>query len=266
MDLELPTNINVEPRPDDTDDRVFRASQMGKPALETAYRYFHGKFNNPDEKTKLIFWMGHAFEAWLKDYIERSDWVLLDTQTPHEWNGIDGSSDFIVRDTEGLKFIIDAKAVNGRCFNKYKRYGLLDDRGYATQLSIYSASSGLPACIVMMNKENGDVSYAWLREKEQKEECLDRAKYIREKIIQSNSFEECFAYFRPPEPRVEMYQKEPTGRLLPPDCYVRHPLRDILYETYTDTNNRGEEKVYVSDYKYPEQYKQYKPDINDLIS
>ena len=259
------------------DARVFRASSMGHPALEIAAKKFlKNQFVNcVDEKTMLTFWMGHSFEAWLSFlYTRAKNLDIVGVQHEHNWRGITGHSDFIIKDEHGNRFIADAKAINARAFNKYQRYGLLDDRGYATQLAIYSASfSNIPACIVMMNKENGKVDHVWLTE-EMKERCLERAKFIKETIVRIDSsisdkgnskFEACFAHFRPPIPRAEVYKKQYTGRILPPDNMVYSPLLELLYETYKDTNNRNEEKTYVSDYKYPEQYKQYKPDIEEDV-
>jgi hypothetical protein len=255
------------------DGRVLRASAMGHPALELAAKYFKVKLESTiDEKTMLTFWLGHSFEAWLSFLYSRSRNVTVrGTQSYHEWKGITGHSDFILTGEDGTTFIADAKAINARAFNKYQRYGLLDDRGYATQLALYSASYGdVPACIIMLNKENGKVDHVWLDENK-KEECLQRAKFVKETIehialakdeTDLEKFKRCFCHFRPPVPRAEVFRKQYTGRILPPDTMVYSPLRDLLYETYTGTNNRNEEKTYVSDYLYPEEFQQYKPDIN----
>ena len=248
------------------DQRTMRASEMGHLALEIAHKHFVGNSTPPNEKQCLFFWLGHAFEAWLTFLYERSTNCHITTQqAQHVWHNIQGHSDFIIQDGEGQQFIADAKAINGRAFNKYKRYGLLDDRGYATQLSIYSASyDNMPACIIMLNKENGDISHAWLGE-EQREKCLERAAKVYDTITSVGGFDECFAYFRPPIPRAEVYQKEYTGRMLVPESMAWSELRDVIFHTYTDINARKEEKVYVSDYRYPEGYEQYKPDINEDV-
>ena len=243
------------------DSRVFRASQVGHPALEVAYNYFYGLPSGHDETTKLIFWFGHAFEQWARHAFVRSDAELVDEQRFHDYQGITGYSDFIVKGHDGKQFIVDAKAINNRAFVNYQKNGLTDDRGYATQLSIYASHVKLPACVLMMNKETGEVDHVWLEE-QTKERCLDRAVKVKQVIESVQSFEECFKYFRPPVPKAEVHRKEYTGRFLPPVTMKFHCLRDVLYETYTDKNERGEEKVYVSDYRYPESQQQHKPDIN----
>ena len=254
---------------------ALRASQMGKPALEIAAKYHEVYQSDEDfsDQTKLIFWFGHAFESWLQLYLEKQGYELLRTQASYDYKGITGHSDFLVKTPEGQKMVIDAKCVNDRTFKQYRENGLDDGRGYLTQLAIYSFCEVYkPAAVVMCNKSNGAVSYAWA-EPQDKERALRRCDAILKVLrdsdqIQGSAFDRfnyCFQFFRPPEPRVEIHKKEPTGRFLLPDTMRFSALSDVVYDTYTDYNARNELKTYVSDYNYPAEYTEYKPNINEVL-
>jgi len=254
---------------------ALRASQMGKPALEIAAKY-HGVYQSDEDfsdQTKLIFWFGHAFESWLQLYLEKQGYEFCSTQQSYNYKGITGHSDFVVRSPQGQKMVIDAKCVNDRTFEQYRKNGLDDDRGYLTQLAIYSYCEGyIPAAVVMCNKSNGAVSYAWANFLD-KDAALFRCDSILRVLQDSDQiegsafdrFNYCFQFFRPPEPRVEIHKKEPTGRFLLPDTMRFSALSDVVYDTYTDYNSRNELKTYVSDYNYPAGYTAFKPNINEVL-
>ena len=254
---------------------ALRASQMGKPALEIAAKY-HGVYQSDEDfsdQTKLIFWFGHAFEAWLQLYLEKQGYELLRTQASYDYKGITGHSDFVVKSPEGQRMVIDAKCVNDRTFKQYRENGLDDGRGYLTQLAIYSyCEDNIPAAVVMCNKSNGAVSYVWAYPQD-KERALSRCDSILKVLrlsdqIEGSAFDRfnyCFQFFRPPEPRVEIHKKEPTGRFLLPDTMRFSALSNVVYDTYNDYNARNELKTYVSDYSYPAEYTDYKPNINEVL-
>jgi hypothetical protein len=254
---------------------ALRASQMGKPALEIAAKY-HGVYQSDEDfsdQTKLIFWFGHAFESWLQLYLEKQGYEFCSTQQDYNYEGITGHSDFVVKSPEGQKMVIDAKCVNDRTFEQYRKNGLDDGRGYLTQLAIYSHCEGnIPAAVVMCNKSNGAVSYAWV-DPQAKVGALFRCDSILGVLQDSDhiegsaldKFNYCFQFFRPPEPRVEIHKKEPTGKFLLPDTMRFSALSNVVYDTYTDYNARNELKTYVSDYNYPAEYTEYKPNINEVL-
>jgi hypothetical protein len=248
---------------------------MGKPALEIAAKY-HGVYQSDEDfsdQTKLIFWFGHAFESWLQLYLEKQGYEFCSTQQSYNYMEITGHSDFVVRSPQGQRMVIDAKCVNDRTFEQYRKNGLDDDRGYLTQLAIYSYCEGnIPAAVVMCNKSNGAVSYAWA-DPQNKVRALFRCDSILGVLQDSDQiegsaldkFNYCFQFFRPPEPRVEIHKKEPTGKFLLPDAMRFSALSSVIYDTYTDYNARNELKTYVSDYNYPAGYTEYKPNINEVL-
>lgn len=252
---------------------VLRPSALGKPALETAYKYFGlAEQENVSSELNLIFWFGHAFEQWFSVFLEHTNIEVLYRQAEHELFGLKGSSDFLVFDGE-QRWILDTKAINARTFNEYKKYGLNDDRGYASQLAFYSEASGYPAAIVMLNKETYEIYYVTLPE-EMKEKCLKRMQHIikvlheldeQKALTPFEKFGECFRHFRPPIPQAEVFKKQPTGRYLLPSTMRFSPIAPLLYETYTEKNGYKKDTTYVCDYKYPVHLQSYKPDIEQDV-
>ena len=250
--------------------RVFRPSRMGKPALELIFDYFVGIPTAPlEDKLDAIFWSGHSFEAWLHFFYYRSNHKIIGTQNFHSYHNIKGHSDFLLKSPESKNYLVDAKAINHRAFSYYEKCGLQDDRGYATQLALYTGDNELPACIVMLDKSTGDISHAWLTD-EMKRSCLARVRFIIDNVLDIEqkgykgveAFEEAFARgFAPPIPYAEVNKKEWTGRILPPQKMLYSPMLPLLYQLYEDINPRGERKYYVKDYVYPDHLSHLKPDI-----
>jgi len=263
MSINLPGGY-LPPSPPDCSDggSIVRASSIGKPALSLAARLFGlvSEKQQYDERTQLIFYLGDCFEQWLHNFLLRSGYTIHATQQTHSLYGVVGHSDFIVSDPRGYKFVVDAKALNDRTWKSYKRYGLKDDRGYVSQLTVYCNDVNLPGCVIALNKNTAEIETFWVTT-QQRIEAAERIRYIAEAFQSVTSFEECFKYFQAPPPKPEVHQKEYTGRFLVPFQMMFDEARFLLYNIVKERNPRKELKEYVQSYRVPEGYEQYRPSL-----
>lgn len=252
---EMLRNLYVKrSNPDDYTNNPFRSSQLGKPALVTAYNYYHpnnscndSDISNPNKRRMES---GHVFEMWVATQLIRLGYEVtynVSAKLQIMQQDINCHVDLIVHDGDS-KVIIECKEISDWYFKQWygKRYSQPDDdRGYLTQASVYSQAFNMPVIWILSNRQTGELGYVVL-DKETKDECLDRVKEIVDVLVnKTNSWEECFKYMRPEPPNVTK-----NGLTVP---FAMKPIKDLVYKL----DNKG----YVLDYKYPKGYEDYKPEI-----
>lgn len=248
-----------------------RLSTLGKYSeIELAAKYFGiVNYNPPTElRIKRLLLDGFLFEAELMFELRLYGYEIMDTQHEVTWHGITGHPDFLVVTPESETWVVDAKTCNDFYFKTITRNHVYDDRGYMTQLALYSEATGFPACLVFKNKDTSEIAVFFMdgtiqrhvisekvavdvKEYTPNEEYTDvvlerieRAKEVTQFLVTGcDEWDDVFAKWHPPTPKMEM---------------------EYIYEWSEDLNKRvkvgetpvmldGKPKFYVpSNVEYPE--------------
>lgn len=233
-----------------------RASMLGKPALVTAYNYYHpsNRTSLPNPNMRLAT-IGHYFELWLSTQIFRLGFdIELNLEGVINVHGIDISChpDLVVSDssrgsiqyTDDTKLIIECKEVSDYYYKQWFKYNKPDDdRGYITQMSLYQRAFNYDCIMIMGNRVTGEVSFKVI-DQGTLDKHYNRAVSIIEILTKNTScWEDCFQYMAPEPPN-----QTKKGFTVP---FGMKPIADKVYVLDKDG--------YVIDYKYPKKYLHLKP-------
>jgi hypothetical protein len=219
-----------------------RASNLGKPAMITALQKLG--YSEPAPKGNLLytFMLGDVFEITAEALLLARGFEVKESQGTIDWNGIKGHFDFIVHDGD-QDFIIEAKTMSGNYARQF-RQNPNDDRGYLTQLSLYSAARDLPAAWLCLDKSNQEMFAIPLAE-DVKRKALQRALNVKERLDRVETIEDVFRYFVAPPGREEIYQRQPTGKKLVPSSLAWSPYKSVVYILTDDFNGYGKPTKYI---------------------
>lgn len=232
-------------------------SQLGKPAIMTAYDYHKGRPENDSvsfaQKRK---WLGgHVFELWvyflLKQHgydVEHQAEVSINEIVPQ------GHPDFVVTSPSDV-FIVECKHVSDSQFKQYKKEGMYNEQ-YITQLALYCKALNCPGMWAIGNTDTGEVMAIPYGPLEQKANQLyvDRALQIASVVTACSSFRECLQYISLPNHRTTK-----DGRHYPPPVMyiskgVLHPTAHLWKLSMNDLGQYS-----IEGYNYPDDCKQFEP-------
>ena len=229
-----------------------RMSNIGKPTIILALAHLGYVEPEPKGKSRLIFHTGDMYENWLEVMLKVYGYEILDSQPTVEYLGITGHADFVIDHPDVGPLIIEAKTMSEGYARMFSRE-LNDDRGYISQLAMYSRGLGHPATWICWNKGNSE-TFELTPPEGLLEQRLDRASQIIPRIRQIQSFEDLSGIPMPP-PRPEVYKKKETGKYLLPASLSYSPFKTALYVTSDGTNGYGKPTTYVESVASPEHMK-----------
>lgn len=241
--------------------RGIGVSQLGRPAIITAWEYFFPNSRNVSKPSwaKKRKWLGgHVFEIWCMYILRRMGYTVSYQQSVSVSPEIpNGHPDFICISPEGVKFIVECKHVNPSNYKEFARKGMSSDR-YRTQLSLYCQAEECLGVWLIGNTDTGEcmaIPYdatayhmdAMLR---------TRAMLIANCIVNAEAFWQVLERIAPPEPR-----RLRDGRNAPiPEMYV---AKGVLHEACCLYNLEytPDGKPNILGYNYPNQAKQWEPQL-----
>jgi hypothetical protein len=258
---------------------VLRMSAIGKPLIELLYNKFHEEVYHAARLETSVhshqrMSEGDEFEIDLAIHLVRMGFIFEDFQAGQReltYRGVTGHTDYIVSHpelTNGLPILFECKAIHSYNWKTASKY--VDDKyGYYTQLGLYSRLTGLPGYWVLYNKDTSEITikaYESQGDEETKDLAIKRLDLLIDLWeMEDLTWEDCFQYVRPPDPVPEVFQGAFTGRFLVPPSMKFCNCTPEVYELEEAKNGYKKPQTYVNDYRYPEQYQEYKPDIMELI-
>lgn len=232
-----------------------RMSNLGKPATLLALAKLGYIEPEPKGKSRLIFHMGDMYENFLEILMQAYGIEILDSQRELEWKyGLTGHLDYIIKSpVTGKPLIVEAKTMSDNYARLFSRRQD-DDRGYITQLGLYSTCTGYDSTWLCLNKGNA-TTFEIETNPGLFMAALERAEKVMERLQEVNTLDDVLAKFRPPPPQKEVYQRKETGDYLLPMNFRWSPFRNALYKTYEQDNNYGKPTIYVEGYADTEHMK-----------
>src|SRR5215217_1359678 len=121
-----------------------RMSSIGKPATLLALAKLGYSEPEPRGKSRIIFHIGDVFENLLEVLMQSYGIEILESQTELSLFGLTGHLDYVIRSpVTGEPIVVEAKTMNSNYTRKWKKTQD-NDRGYVTQLAMYTAARKLP--------------------------------------------------------------------------------------------------------------------------
>jgi hypothetical protein len=229
-----------------------RMSSIGKPSIITGVNKLLntvGKKLEPFVSPRLqtMFLWGNTFEAWILSVGElRGWWSVVSQQNELTMGIMHGHLDAVVSLPGIGEVVLEIKTLSPNyCRLHNKQPG--DDRGYLTQLSLYTACSIMDGYWITLDKGSGIMSVVELND-EIASEKVRRAKLVSETINDLNTVEDVVMGIPVPAPTPEVYQRKSTGMFLIPESMKYSGLVDCFYETTSELNGYGKLTTYVVDF------------------
>lgn len=219
-----------------------RASNIGKPAMITALQKIGYEEPSPTGNLLYTFMLGDVFEITAEALLLAREFDVVESQSHIEWNGIEGHLDFIVSNGK-QEFIVEVKTMSGNYARIFKQ-SPNDDRGYVTQLSLYSEAKQLPALWLCLDKSNQEMFQIPLTT-EMRQAALNRAVNVKSRLDACQTVEDVFSLFAVPPCREEVYQRAKTGKFLAPSSLAYSPYKNVIYKTSDGFNGYGKPTTYV---------------------
>lgn len=251
------------------EDNWLRASSLGKPVVlqllkkpeiqDELWRLGLYLEDTISEQTRLTFMTGHYFEALMRFQLQRFGWTVVkpprdaqDGQWETSYNGIKGHVDIVV-ERHGVRSLVEVKTMSPTYFAKFMKQPD-DSRGYVTQMALYQAGLGLDGYWLCLNKATGEIASVTPKQSDLVA-ALDRVDTIvplMQEVKSLSDLEELG--ITAPEGEVEVYRRNPTGRLLVPQSMKYSPYRSLFYDITLEKNGYGKYTEYVGDYEDGETY------------
>lgn len=221
-----------------------RMSNIGKPAVILALAQLGYVEPEPKGKSRFIFMTGDFYENWLEVMLRQYGFEILESQPTVEYLGITGHADFVIMNPgTGRPLVIEAKTMSENYARMFSRE-LNDDRGYISQLAMYSRGLGHDATWLCFNKGNSE-TFEIVPPEGLLDNALDRAEQVIGRIRKVRTLDDVLTKFRVPPPRPEVYRKQLTGKNLLPSSLSFSPFKRALYKTTDEDNGYGKMTTYV---------------------
>ncbi len=223
-----------------------RMSNLGKPAVLLALAKLGYAEPEPRGKMRYIFMNGDFFENWLEIMLKVYGIEILESQPEVSYMGVDGHADFIIKCPHCDKpLIVEAKTMSEnyhRMFTKEPN----DDRGYITQLAMYSHSTGYDSTWITLNKGTNEVT-----EIEPNpgilSASLQRASNVLGRLDRVKVLEDVLEQLRVPPGRPERFRNQQTGKLLMQPSIAYSKFATALYKLSQGINGYGKPTYYIDD-------------------
>ena len=218
-------------------------SELGKPAVLLGLKKLGITLDTLTPARKMNMFFGNAFEAGLIALM-RARGLLIHTQTPLDFNGIPGHIDMLV---DGC--VVEVKTMSEGYFRQFTET-MNDDRGYITQLAVYSHCVGAPGVFLCYDKAatvHDDKTPLRLITPPPNllEERLARAVDVVGTLDSIVCLHDIFEYMEPPAPRAEIYRGNETGNYLIPECMKYTAARHIFYKIEDALNGYKKPTSYI---------------------
>jgi len=249
-----------------------RMSQLGKPLYLQALSNPHIQAEllalgvpfkeRITERLLHIFWSGDIFEAWVLFKLRQYGFDIIwpdpeGNQVDLEIDGVKGHADILVRH-KGTDYVVEVKTMSGRYFSQFVGKppegadifhttveNARDDRGYRTQLALYSHCLSAEPLWFCVDKSTHTMALVSPSPDDMKQ-AVKEARQNIPKLRALRSFADT-AQFTKPEGIPERYQRQETGRMLLPAELRYCPAVELFYETFEDYNGRKKLTTYCGD-------------------
>lgn len=232
--------------------RPLRVSSLGKPVVYQAMHALGYDDLLPAKKPgklRYIFGNGDYFEEQILVVLKSLGYKVTQEQAEIDFRGIKGHIDAVIEDTDGTKYVLEIKTMSPRYYSSFKKVQD-DDRGYATQLSVYSEALGLPGVWLCLDKSSSNCAVLPLQDAT-KQGAIERLDAILEPLRNIKELTDIFEIADAPPGVPEIYKKKPTGRLLLHPTVKFWEWRSVFYELVTDKNGYRKETEYVVRHRTP---------------
>jgi len=198
-------------------------SELGKPAVLLALKKLGYKEDGPTVARRMNMFWGHCFEAGLVALMRDRGYMVSHTQSLIDFMGVPGHIDLML---SGL--VVEIKTMSDRYFRQFSTKPD-DERGYLTQMALYSHCSDAPGLWLIYNKEakvhSDDTPLRAVYPAESDlEAARNRAEMVVSALKEVNDLQDLFEIMTPPDPVAEVFKGSPTGDyLVPPSMkYTSH--------------------------------------------
>lgn len=235
--------------PDVKQNRILRASTLGYPSVIQAMKVLGYDKRIPAEgtsnKMSRLFMDGHLFEAEIMAHFKSYPrFSVYGQQKTITFEGVEGHIDGVVSTPTG-DVLIEAKTMSPFYFDKFIK-NPDDERGYMTQLAIYSEVLDTPGVWIAKNKATSEVAVV-VPEEEDLELARHRAHLLVPLLKRIEKFDDIFQVFQAPEPVEEVCRKTKTGRFIVPPEMRYSPWRYVFYKLEVARNCYSKLTEYVVD-------------------
>jgi hypothetical protein len=236
-----------------------RMSSIGKPATLLALAKLGYVEPEPRGKSRIIFHLGDVFENLLEVLMQSYGIEVLESQTEVKHLGLTGHLDYVIKSpVTGEPVIVEAKTMSPNYTRIFKREQN-NDRGYVTQLAMYSAAKNMPATWVCFDKGTAE-TFEVQTNPGAFQAALEKAEDVIARLGQVQSLEDILhtsgGYFRAPPPLPEKYRGKMTGNHLVPTQLKMSPFRFALYNIVEGINGYNKPTQYVDGFKTYEEMRE----------
>ncbi len=211
-------------------------SEIGKPAVLLGLKKLGAPQEDINPASRLRFHLGDVFESLIVQILKASGYHISHTQETVEFEGMPGHIDGVYGD-----YVIEIKTMSDRYFKQFVNQPD-DERGYLTQLNLYSKLMNKHGVWICLNKSTYELA---LVEMIPNVEVIDRARNVIQALNEVKTIDDVFDFFDPPQPVEEWFKKQPTGKYLLPDSMKYTPYRNVFYALDIGLNGYKKETVYV---------------------
>jgi hypothetical protein len=151
-------------------------------------------------------------------------------------------------DTPEGRFVMECKTMSPNYHRKFIK-SPDDERGYVSQLGLYSAALGLPGFWLVMDKATGMLNVVSPDEEYTASRVARAVKifnHIRDNVVDIPSLVETVPV---PPPTPEIFRRSPTGCYLVPDSMKYSPYADVFYTTEQAFNQYKKPTTYVTGFR-----------------
>lgn len=228
-----------------------RMSNLGKPATLLALAKLGYVEPEPKGKSRFIFHIGDVFENFLEVMLQAYGIDIVDSQAEVNYMGVVGHLDYIIKSpVTGKPVIVEAKTMSQN-YSRMFSQKTDDDRGYVTQLALYSHGMDMDATWICFNKGTSELFEvetnpgAFMASLHRAQDVLNRLENVKtlEDVLHTSG-----GYFRPPPPQEEKFQGKLSGKKLLPVTFKLSPFRSVLYKITEGINGYKRDTIYVDDY------------------
>lgn len=226
-------------------EKRLRASSLGKPAVVQAMAFLgYSEGDILDNRLRHIFHTGDVFEAFFFAMAEAGGLPVRHQQADIEFDGVPGHIDGVLETPDG-PLLVELKTMSDRYYSSFTRRPN-DDRGYVTQLAVYSHALNLPAAWVVINKGNHQVSVV-TPDEDALTAARERATNVIAAIKEIKTFDDVFEKLAAPPLNDDVCRKQPSGKLVIPESMRYSKWRHVFYDTYTEKDCYRKDKEYATD-------------------
>lgn len=230
-------------------------SQLGKPVV---LQWLHKHYPVEERMTgrlRYIFSVGDFFEQLVLDVCVSLGFKVEGAQDTYKYFAREsddlfatGHVDSIITDGDE-RAVVEVKTMSDYYCKQFLKTPN-DERGYLTQLSLYSSCTGLPGYWLIVNKGTNELHVVPLPD-ENYEDLLERAEDAIYTLHTAKSLEDVYEQWGPPEAEPEKHRRSLTGAYKVPSVVRYSPYRHCLYDIDTRKNGYYKPTDYVEAYVEP---------------